>query len=219
VDDVLASVFAALAWTGNLVLWLLLRAQGQSASFLLKQYVSLKLVAWTVLILCETMYHVHLVFPAVAAALPWMPIEAYDTIRKTSFRLLMAVATWMLIRNLLSPRIVSTKPVPEAQIQMDRNGIVVEWNEAATALFGWTSGEMIGQELAAYIIPEHFREAHRRGLQRFRETGEAPLLNTRYTQTALRKEPLPPLVVDVRVTARLTANGTIFEGALSPAKG
>jgi len=51
-------------------------------------------------------------------------------------------------------------------VSMDAGGLITEWNHRAEALFGWPRGEAIGRELAALIIPESLREAHRTGLRR-----------------------------------------------------
>jgi PAS domain S-box-containing protein len=51
-------------------------------------------------------------------------------------------------------------------ITMDHNGDVVEVNQRAEQMFGYTAAEMVGRELAALIIPPSLRDAHRRGLAR-----------------------------------------------------
>src|SRR5690606_7135663 len=50
----------------------------------------------------------------------------------------------------------------EAVVFADRGGVNRRWNVAATAMFGFTAAEAIGQRLDL-IIPEHLREAHWRG--------------------------------------------------------
>jgi len=51
-------------------------------------------------------------------------------------------------------------------ISMDAGGLITEWNHRAEELFGWQRDEAIGRDLAALIIPESVREAHRAGLDR-----------------------------------------------------
>src|SRR5919108_3870349 len=57
-------------------------------------------------------------------------------------------------------------------VTMDHRGDVVEVNEATERTFGYTAEEMVGQELAALIVPPHLREAHRKGLARYVATGQ-----------------------------------------------
>jgi PAS domain S-box-containing protein len=56
-------------------------------------------------------------------------------------------------------------------ITMDHNGDVVEVNRATERVFGYRAQDMIGRELAELIVPPSLREAHRRGLQRYLESG------------------------------------------------
>ena len=48
-------------------------------------------------------------------------------------------------------------------ITMDHEGLVVDWNPAAEKTFGYTQEEAIGREMAELIIPQRFREQHRKG--------------------------------------------------------
>jgi len=50
----------------------------------------------------------------------------------------------------------------DAVIFADATGTIAWWNRAATALFGYSAGEALGQTLDL-IVPEHLRAAHWRG--------------------------------------------------------
>ena len=78
----------------------------------------------------------------------------------------------------------------DAFISIDSSGLVTDWNAQAGKTFGWSRAEVIGQPLDATIIPQRYREAHRRGLQHFLSTGEGPVLNKRIEITALRRDGL-----------------------------
>ncbi len=60
--------------------------------------------------------------------------------------------------------------VADAVIYADRTGTIVRWNRAATALFGFTRDEALGQSLDL-IIPEHLRGAHWKGFDAAMEKG------------------------------------------------
>jgi PAS domain S-box-containing protein len=75
----------------------------------------------------------------------------------------------------------------DAVIGMDPNGNVTEWNQQAELMFGWTSDEAVGSLLAELVIPNSLREAHRTGLARFLETGEAPILGRTVELIAVRR--------------------------------
>jgi len=75
-----------------------------------------------------------------------------------------------------------------AVVVIDTAGKIIDWNPRAEAMFGWTSSEVAGQELAEKIIPVRFRDNHRAGLARFVKTGEAAILNRVLEMTALRRD-------------------------------
>lgn len=65
---------------------------------------------------------------------------------------------------------------PDAVIIIDEQGQVTKWNPKAAALFGWTEEEVMGKGLNEIIIPYRYREAHKKGLSRFLETGKGAVL-------------------------------------------
>jgi PAS domain S-box-containing protein len=62
----------------------------------------------------------------------------------------------------LAERIVDQ--VADAIIYADRMGVIVRWNRASTALFGFSAEDALGQSLDL-IIPEHLRAPHWRGFE------------------------------------------------------
>jgi len=71
---------------------------------------------------------------------------------------------------------------------MDDDGVVLSANRAAERTFGYKAEEIIGQELAALIIPESLRDAHRDGLARYLKTGRGPIVGRRVELTAMRRD-------------------------------
>ena len=67
----------------------------------------------------------------------------------------------------------------DAVITCDPESRIVVWNTGAERLFGWSRAEAVGKRLTETIIPAEFSEAHERGMARFIETGEGPVLGTR----------------------------------------
>lgn len=100
-----------------------------------------------------------------------------------------------------------------AIISMDHHGKVTEWNAAAEQMFGYTLAEARGQSLAELIIPAGLREAHRDGLRRYCETGEARVLGRRIELTALRRggEEFP---VELSVARLPGIEPAVFMGSL-----
>ncbi|MBM2619628.1 PAS domain S-box protein [Actinoplanes sp. LDG1-06] len=67
----------------------------------------------------------------------------------------------------------------DAYVSIDADGDVVAWNAAAERLFGWSAAEAMGRPVADLIVPERFRDMHRAGMARVRDTGQSQLAGQR----------------------------------------
>ena len=65
-------------------------------------------------------------------------------------------------RSQLAERIVDQ--VADAIIYANRLGVIIRWNRASAALFGFSAEDALGQSLDL-IIPEHLRIPHWRGFE------------------------------------------------------
>ncbi|GGS72486.1 hypothetical protein GCM10010156_34190 [Planobispora rosea] len=74
---------------------------------------------------------------------------------------------------------------PYAFISIAVTGTVTAWNAAAERLFGWSSEEAVGRDVADLIIPRPLRQAHYEGLRRVQETGRSALAGQRLEMTAV----------------------------------
>ncbi len=61
---------------------------------------------------------------------------------------------------------------PDSIIALDRAGNVAYWNQGSTEIFGFTSEEMLGNNLDA-IIPEKLRQRHNEAYAVYVETGKS----------------------------------------------
>lgn len=75
----------------------------------------------------------------------------------------------------------------DALIYADRQGNIQSWNPAASALFGFSSDEAMGQSLDL-IIPEHLREAHWRGFDAAMQSGQLKLSGKPTLTRALHRD-------------------------------
>jgi PAS domain S-box-containing protein len=75
-----------------------------------------------------------------------------------------------------------------AAVTMNVDGVVVDFDEGAERLTGYARSEAIGTHLSDLLIPPRLRPAHEAGLRRYRETGEAPVLGTRFLMPALCRD-------------------------------
>ena len=75
----------------------------------------------------------------------------------------------------------------DAVVVMKSDGVVADWNDRAVGVFGWSRDEAVGRIMADLIIPERYREAHRKGLRRYLESGKGEVVGRRIEVSGLRK--------------------------------
>jgi PAS domain S-box-containing protein len=78
----------------------------------------------------------------------------------------------------------------DAIVHIDVQGNIKFWNKQAETIFGWSAGAVMGKELSGLIIPPEYRDAHRRGMAHFLQTGEGPVLNKALELTAINSQGL-----------------------------
>lgn len=76
----------------------------------------------------------------------------------------------------------------DAVISIDQHAQVTYVNSAFERTFGYRAEEVIGRDLAEKIVPPSLREAHRRGLTRYLQTGQATILDRRIEMPAMRAD-------------------------------
>ena len=72
-----------------------------------------------------------------------------------------------------------TESARDAIIMMDAQGRVSFWNTEAERTFGYTSEEIIGQNLHQCIAPQRYHEAHGAAFRKFQHTGEGDAIGAR----------------------------------------
>jgi PAS domain S-box-containing protein len=75
----------------------------------------------------------------------------------------------------------------DAIISADHQGCIISWNQASERIFGYSEKEILGQPLTV-LMPERFREPHRKSLSRVSETGEAKLIGKTVELMGRRKD-------------------------------
>ncbi|MDE3036696.1 MAG: PAS domain S-box protein, partial [Nitrospirota bacterium] len=75
----------------------------------------------------------------------------------------------------------------DAIVVADGEGLILTWNPAAGRIFGYAEEEVAGRPLTI-LMPERYREAHRRGIERMRGSGESRLIGTTMEVHGLRKD-------------------------------
>jgi PAS domain S-box-containing protein len=82
---------------------------------------------------------------------------------------------------------IITETATDAIVCIDRNKKVIQWNNAAFEMFGYTADEAIGKELP-FIMAEEVRAAHEEGIRRVLTTGETRLIGGTYESVGRRRD-------------------------------
>ena len=82
---------------------------------------------------------------------------------------------------------VLVETAPDAIVLADSRGTIILWNKAAQTLFGYTEEEAIGQPLTC-LMPDRYRDAHQKGLERVRATGYSRLAGKPVELRGLKKD-------------------------------
>jgi PAS domain S-box-containing protein len=75
----------------------------------------------------------------------------------------------------------------DAIVLADGSGNIIAWNRAAQTIFGYREEEVLGQPLTM-VMPERYRDAHRKGMARLQAGGEAHVIGTTVELHGLRKD-------------------------------
>lgn len=75
----------------------------------------------------------------------------------------------------------------DAIITADFRGNIISWNKSAETIFGYKAVEMVGQPITR-LMPEVYREAHSRGLARFKDGNNFPYIGRTIELRGLRRD-------------------------------
>ena len=80
-----------------------------------------------------------------------------------------------------------TQSATDAIISADSDDNIISWNKSAQTIFGYTEEEALGKSLTI-IIPERYRDAHKKGLERVNSTGETRIIGKTVELVGMRKD-------------------------------
>ena len=91
-----------------------------------------------------------------------------------------------------------------------KDGTVLDFNGAAERIFGYTREEAIGADLAELIIPHHFRDAHRAGMARYRQTGVKHVVGSGLLRLEATRKDGRVFPVEMTINSAASEQGEIF---------
>lgn len=100
----------------------------------------------------------------------------------------------------------------DAIVSIDDNGKIVQWNEAASRIFGYSGEEVIGKPVDI-LIPEKYRNRHREGFRKYLETGEGKLVGKTTELEGLRRDGTI-FPVELSLSVQKIRNTRVFTGII-----
>ena len=100
----------------------------------------------------------------------------------------------------------------DAIVLADDRGSIVSWNKGAQAIFGYRDEEVLGKPLTT-LMPERYREAHGKGMMRFRTTGESRVIGKTVELQGLRKDG-SEFPLELSLASWGTETDTFFSGII-----
>ncbi|WP_323771510.1 ATP-binding protein [Antarctobacter sp.] len=98
----------------------------------------------------------------------------------------------------------------DAVVVSDYAGRIIEYNGAAERVFGYSHSEAIGADMADLIIPDHFRDAHREGMARFRRGGSPRFMGKGIVRLDAKRRDGSIFPVDVSLARAQSPHGEIY---------
>lgn len=98
----------------------------------------------------------------------------------------------------------------DAIIVADRDGRFVEFNAAAEEVFGFSRSEVIGELMGDVIVPDHFRDAHNKGMKRYRVSGQSRIVNGGRIEVQAQRRDGSIIPIEMAVQRDLDAEDEVF---------
>lgn len=100
----------------------------------------------------------------------------------------------------------------DAIIITDSNAQIIGWNKGAQAIFGYREEEVVGTPLIR-LIPERYREAHAKGMERVNTTGQTRVSGRTVELAGLRSDG-GEFPLDLSLSMWKTETGTFYSGII-----
>jgi len=100
----------------------------------------------------------------------------------------------------------------DAIVSADSSGNIVFWNKSAQTIFGYGEEEVLGKSVSL-LIPERYKDAHRRGLERLRLTGESHIIGKTVESHGMRKDG-SEFPIELSLATWNTREGTFYSSII-----
>lgn len=99
----------------------------------------------------------------------------------------------------------------DAFIIINAHGKILEWNQQAQNIFGWSQAEVLGKQLEDFIIPHDYCDTHKTLIKSLMRPGNTETLKQRIEIIVLKKSG-QPFPIELSIVPVKTNSGYIFCG-------
>ncbi|HEX2741294.1 MAG TPA: PAS domain S-box protein, partial [Rubrobacter sp.] len=100
---------------------------------------------------------------------------------------------------------------PDAIITMSKDGFIQSFNPGAERIFGYTTGEAVGQPLTM-LMPERFKAQHEAGFRRHLDTGEAHIVDKGAVEFVGRRKDGEEFPIELSLGGMHEGDDVLFTG-------
>lgn len=94
----------------------------------------------------------------------------------------------------------------DSVVQINADGLIIDWNIRAEISFGWSLQEALGRTLLDTIIPVRLHDEYRKGLKEFLENEVSPVRHSQFEIIGLHKDG-HEFPIDMAITTMIGSNG------------
>lgn len=98
----------------------------------------------------------------------------------------------------------------DAVLVVDTAGKIIDYNGAAASVFGYDPEDALGQDMAELIVPDHMREMHNKGMNRFLETGEKKVIDAGRVRLEAKRKSGEVFPVELSISVSETDGEQVF---------
>lgn len=98
----------------------------------------------------------------------------------------------------------------DAIVVADFHGHILEFNAAAEAMFGYAASEVLGKPMGPFLVPEHLRQVHERGMAAYRKSGRNKIVGAGRVRLEARRKSGKTFPIELAVSISSKGDEAIF---------
>lgn len=98
----------------------------------------------------------------------------------------------------------------DAIVVINEQGEIIDINEAATEVFGYSRDQALGADMADLMVPQQYMDAHLKGMKRHRQNGEKKVVGKGRVELSALRADRTEFPIELSIGEAADKSGTIF---------